>query len=348
MISEESCAAGTSDIIHVIKRIFDGMLDSSICCICVCFISVPVTYFLSFYFLFCSLCQASSKRVSLAPGPSSPSSSSVRSNDFLTAFKRYDINGDGKLDVWEIVSVFKDVGIHQTESDIKKMLATMRKKQREEEEKSEAAAASNNNTGANGNAAITAAKLLQKRKQQQKDDGGITFAEFIKMVSGSSKSSSVSDGKSSSYSSFLMGEEERETIEAFVALGGQLDKGGHVDAERIKKVINDFGLTINIDELLEILDTDKSGEIEFGEFNSLFREWQEEDKEEKARLIGVEDDENNNLSDDEDDDNDGNGNAIGNASGLPSPSPAPALSFPSASSSSSATDAQQRNGPKKK
>ena len=49
-------------------------------------------------------------------------------------------------------------------------------------------------------------------------------------------------------------------IDAFVACGGRPDKHGHVRRETLVKIIkHDFGLTIDIEELINKIDTDLSG-----------------------------------------------------------------------------------------
>ena len=59
-------------------------------------------------------------------------------------------------------------------------------------------------------------------------------------------------------------------IDAFVACGGLHDKRGHVKRDTLVKIIKlDFGLTIDIEELVNKIDSDGSGEIEFDEFKSL-------------------------------------------------------------------------------
>jgi Ca2+-binding EF-hand superfamily protein len=60
------------------------------------------------------------------------------------------------------------------------------------------------------------------------------------------------------------------TVDAFVACGGKPDKGGFVRKETLVKIIKqDFGLTINIEEMINKLDVDGSGEIEFDEFKAI-------------------------------------------------------------------------------
>jgi calmodulin len=59
-------------------------------------------------------------------------------------------------------------------------------------------------------------------------------------------------------------------IDAFVACGGFHDKSGNVKRETLVKIIkHDFGLTIDIEQLINKIDTDGSGEIEFEEFKAL-------------------------------------------------------------------------------
>lgn len=59
-------------------------------------------------------------------------------------------------------------------------------------------------------------------------------------------------------------------VDAFVACGGLPDKSGHVHRDTLVKIIkHDFGLTIDIEELIDKIDTDHSGEIEYDEFKAL-------------------------------------------------------------------------------
>ena len=59
-------------------------------------------------------------------------------------------------------------------------------------------------------------------------------------------------------------------IDAFVACGGKRDKSGYVRRETLIKIIKvDFGLTIDIEELINKIDNDGSGQIDFEEFKIL-------------------------------------------------------------------------------
>ena len=59
-------------------------------------------------------------------------------------------------------------------------------------------------------------------------------------------------------------------VQAYVACGGNQDKTGHVDRRTITRIIKeDFGLDIDIDSLMDAVDADGSGEMEYDEFELL-------------------------------------------------------------------------------
>lgn len=63
---------------------------------------------------------------------------------------------------------------------------------------------------------------------------------------------------------------EQETLDAFVAMGGQEDGSGSIDSQILINVIkNDFKMTIDIEKLLKDLDRDGSGQISYDEFRYL-------------------------------------------------------------------------------
>ena len=68
----------------------------------------------------------------------------------------------------------------------------------------------------------------------------------------------------------LRGSDEDELLDAYVSMGGEADGGGCVDAKKLIDTIkNDFAMTIDIEKLIEEIDEDGSGEIEFDEFKAL-------------------------------------------------------------------------------
>merc|ERR1719498_1517479 len=66
------------------------------------------------------------------------------------------------------------------------------------------------------------------------------------------------------------GSDVAELLDAYVAMGGEADGGGCVDATKLINTIkNQFQMTIDIEKLIEEIDEDGSGEIEFDEFKAL-------------------------------------------------------------------------------
>ena len=68
----------------------------------------------------------------------------------------------------------------------------------------------------------------------------------------------------------LLGNDESELLDAFVAMGGEPDGEGCVDARKLIATIKEeFEMTIDIERLIQEVDEDGSGEIEFDEFKQL-------------------------------------------------------------------------------
>ena len=68
----------------------------------------------------------------------------------------------------------------------------------------------------------------------------------------------------------LTGSDEEELLDAYVAMGGEPDGGGCIDASvLIETIKNEFQMTIDIEKLIQDIDEDGSGEIEFDEFKAL-------------------------------------------------------------------------------
>lgn len=64
--------------------------------------------------------------------------------------------------------------------------------------------------------------------------------------------------------------DDGDTLDAFVAMGGNADGSGKIDASKLIKIVKDeFGMTIDIKKLIEEIDIDGSGEIEYNEFKAL-------------------------------------------------------------------------------
>lgn len=93
----------------------------------------------------------------------------------------------------------------------------------------------------------------------QVDDNGsgtIEFSEFMQLILSQKVQQEHEDNES-------------DTIDAFVALGGNPDKTGVIKCDKLSHVIKDFELLIDIDYLLAKADTDGSGFIDYDEFKEL-------------------------------------------------------------------------------
>jgi len=89
--------------------------------------------------------------------------------------------------------------------------------------------------------------------------GSIDFSEFLSLID-NQKARAVS------------GLDDADITDAFIAVGGNPDKTGFVKRETLVKVIkDDFGLTIDIEDLLDRIKMDSSsgGDINFEEFKIL-------------------------------------------------------------------------------
>ncbi len=63
---------------------------------------------------------------------------------------------------------------------------------------------------------------------------------------------------------------EADLLDAFVAMGGEPDGEGAINAEKLISTIKgEFEMTIDIEKLIEEIDEDGSGQIEFDEFTAL-------------------------------------------------------------------------------
>merc|ERR1712167_504728 len=70
----------------------------------------------------------------------------------------------------------------------------------------------------------------------------------------------------------IRGSDEEELLDAFVAMGGESNGEGCVDAKKLISTIKEeFQMTIDIEKLIEEIDEDGSGEIEFDELQALLQ-----------------------------------------------------------------------------
>uniref|UniRef100_A0A7S1M4H7 EF-hand domain-containing protein n=1 Tax=Neobodo designis TaxID=312471 RepID=A0A7S1M4H7_NEODS len=71
--------------------------------------------------------------------------------------------------------------------------------------------------------------------------------------------------------SFLKPEaKDADTVRAFVALGGSHDRHGNIIADDLRSACRKFNLTIDIDKMLQEVDEDGSGAIDYSEFRAMW------------------------------------------------------------------------------
>ena len=88
--------------------------------------------------------------------------------------------------------------------------------------------------------------------------GGISFATFKQIIVEKRENE--------------RGTSEEDLLDAFVAMGGEPDGDGAINAEKLISTIKtEFEMTIDIEKLIEEIDEDGSGQIEFDEFTALLQ-----------------------------------------------------------------------------
>jgi calmodulin len=95
----------------------------------------------------------------------------------------------------------------------------------------------------------------------ENNTGKIEFYEFLKVYEKNQKTHDNDDEEDLS---------KLYIVDAFVAMGGQRDKKGYIDTEKLINVIrHQFEMTIDIEKLLEDIDEDQNHTIDFEEFKRL-------------------------------------------------------------------------------
>ena len=137
----------------------------------------------------------------------------------LDAFLKFDQDGSGTIDKWELERVLNAMGQTPTQGEIHDMIAMV----------------------------------------DEDNSGEIDFSEFLSVFESQKRGSADDD------------DAKAETLEAFVALGGNSDETGYVTRDRLSFVVSKFGLTIDLEKFFNEVDTDGSGTIEYEEFVELFK-----------------------------------------------------------------------------
>eukprot|EP00759_Apiculatamorpha_spiralis_P011386 PhF_6_TR18867/c0_g1_i1/m.27425 len=68
-----------------------------------------------------------------------------------------------------------------------------------------------------------------------------------------------------------LGDPDKDTIDAFVATGGERDKSGYVQGAVLSQRCKEFNLTIDIESLIAEIDVDGNGTVDYDEFGTLLK-----------------------------------------------------------------------------
>jgi calmodulin len=134
------------------------------------------------------------------------------------AFERFDKDGSGTIDAWELKETLKVLAFwaylfHHGIIDNPRHQAMGQNPSDEE--------------------------VFQMLNEVDDDgSGGIEFPEFLKVID-SQKAKLASD------------HDESDMIDAFVAMGGCADRSGNIEAEKLRRTIKAFELTIDIERLIK-------------------------------------------------------------------------------------------------
>lgn len=64
-------------------------------------------------------------------------------------------------------------------------------------------------------------------------------------------------------------EDEADTLDAFVALGGNYDKTGKILVDRLHSILEEFEMRIDIDRIIREVDKEGTGAIDFAAFKQI-------------------------------------------------------------------------------
>ena len=190
------------------------------------------------------------------------------------AFLAFDKDRSGTIDVWELRQVLEELGQAPTEDELfqvrgqREIWGDIGKREKRERAsfffpslsthaRTRAARKYTHIPSTTTTTSPLPNSLQMISEVDENMSGSIDFGEFIKVVEAQkARAENVDD--------------EDDMIDAFLACGGSGDGSGHVRRDTLVKIIKtDFGLTIDIEELINKIDTDGSGQIEFEEFKIL-------------------------------------------------------------------------------
>ena len=88
------------------------------------------------------------------------------------------------------------------------------------------------------------------------ESGEVELWEFMSMVAYAKSKTNTADN-------------DDDTLAAFVAIGGNTDGTGQISVDKLVNTLAEFELAVDLTGMLQEVDQDKSGQIDFSEFKTL-------------------------------------------------------------------------------
>jgi Ca2+-binding EF-hand superfamily protein len=132
------------------------------------------------------------------------------------AFLKFDKDGNGAIDIWELREILRTLNNEPTEEEL----------------------------------------IAMVEQADEDGSGSIEFGEFLELIA------------SQKVASRAHKDDDSDTLESFVALGGNHDKSGHIDPELLADAVKAYGLNVDLTKFMVEVDTDVSGFIDHDEWKA--------------------------------------------------------------------------------
>jgi Ca2+-binding EF-hand superfamily protein len=208
-----------------------------------------------------------------AEGEDSEATSLLRADEIENCrqvyFRYYDPKY-GRISLWQLRKALKDLEIQPAEEELFKIIQTIEEsenmlyhQQQQYHGLISPTSSSYNNGGTTSRLSkslVTGESHFQKflnKGSTVERTGTIDFEQFLAIVVNQRKQDRPIH--------------DNDTLSAFVAMGGNSDRTGAIQTEKLTAACEEFGLTIDIDSLIKEVDDDGNGTVDFDEFTMMMR-----------------------------------------------------------------------------
>uniref|UniRef100_A0A7S1KUV2 EF-hand domain-containing protein n=1 Tax=Percolomonas cosmopolitus TaxID=63605 RepID=A0A7S1KUV2_9EUKA len=200
---------------------------------------------------------------------------SLRANTFTqediekirAAFDKYDSQLSGTVNLFKLIFIFNELGQTVTEPELLELLDdsahsrnpldTSQNLMSETESLQQSARRSDSpgtpheGHGAYGNSA----RNVQQQQTQNVDYSRyeIPFHTFLKILETHRERRELRNN-------------EQDLLDSFVSMGGNPNGTGYIKSKKIKEICDEFGLTVDVNELLKVMDENHMGKVRFPSF----------------------------------------------------------------------------------